>query len=143
MGKMDGNQKDAEEFRSIPPLIPMKLSPPPLCTIPKEMRSTNSYELHRFSNVQQHQEYNTSLTNTSPGQCLPSSSAIHHTIANTSSTIVNTRKRKSENTNRELIDMVKKQLEQLNKTLAALERNNDCDSDMTQGQEVTPPNDRI
>ena len=53
----------------------------------------------------------------------------------------NPRKRRSEGTNRELIDMVKKQLAQLNKTLAALERNNegeDDDKDIHVDQITTP-----
>ena len=144
--KMDANQNEAEEFRSIPPLIPVETSPPPLCNIPKEMRGNNSFEFRRFSNMQQHPEYNATFTQKSLPPTLTASSdnrEMQHTTENTSHTIANTRKRKSENTNRELIDMVKKQLEQLNKTLAALERNNDCDSDFPPGGHLTPPNDRI
>ena len=140
--KMDANQNDSEEFRSIPPLIPMKTSPPPLCNIPKEMRVNNSFESDRFSNMQQHQEYNTPFDQTRLAPIVLPSPHTNHTTTNTSHTTSHTRKRKSENTNRELIDMVKKQLVQLNKTLAALERNNDCDSDIPQGQ-LTPPNDKI
>jgi len=142
--KMDANQNDSEDFRSIPPLIPMKPSPPPLCNIPKEMRGNNSFESNRFSNIQQHREYNTPYSQTSLAPIVLPSSHIHHTTTNTSQTISHTRKRKAGNTNRELIDMVKKQLEQLNNTLAALEKNNDCDSDsdIPQGQ-LTPPNDRV
>lgn len=141
--KMDANQNDSEDFRSIPPLIPMKPSPPPLCNIPREMRGNNSFEFNRFSNMQERHDYNASFSKRSLAPIiLPSSPPIHNTAANTNHTITNTRKRKSENTNRELIDMVKKQLEQLNKTLAALERNNDCDSDMPEGQ-LTPPSDGI
>ena len=51
----------------------------------------------------------------------------------------NARKRRSEGTNRELIDMVKKQLAQLNKTLAALERNNEDDDESIHVEQITAP----
>ena len=45
--------------------------------------------------------------------------------------------------NRELIGMVKKELGQLNETLAALERNNeDCEYEMPLGH-LTPPSDIV
>ena len=133
---MDQNRRESVEFRPMPPLLPMKQSPPPLCAISKPVRGgSNSFESRHSPNFQNQQKFHISIPEMSPS---------HNQVPNinTTTTMTNPRKRKSENTNRELIDLVKKQLEQLNKTLAALERNNDCDDEMPLGH-LTPPSDNI
>ena len=130
-------QHHAENLPSLPPLIPMNnRSPPPLCSIPKGMQEINSYKSSRYPSSQHPQQrpYNAPIqgsyqTSTIP-QCSGSPVNVGSRPERTSPNMEsNPRKRRSEGTNRELIDMVKKQLAQLNKTLAALERNNDENDD--------------
>ena len=130
-------QHDANNLPSLPPLIPMNnRSPPPLCSIPKGMQEINSYKSSRYPSSQHPQQrpYNAPIqgsyqTSTIP-QCSGSPVNVGSRPERTSPNMEsNPRKRRSEGTNRELIDMVKKQLAQLNKTLAALERNNDENDD--------------
>ena len=150
--KMNPNRENLDHLPSLPPLIRMSRSPPPLCSIPKEMRNMHSYEPNRFSSSQQEQQRpnNTpmqeSSQNSTPPRCsgspgrsagpCPEKSGAPNRMQS------NTRMRRSESTNRELIDMVKKQLEQLNKTLAALERSNDGDDNIHVDQ-ITPPSEMI
>ena len=139
--KMDANRIDSlNELRSIPPLIPMKQSPPPLCVISKEMRSTNQYALIQSPNSQGQVNITLPLDETCQTSAVPNSSPIYHTTSNARITMPHTRKRKAESGNRELIHMVKQQLHRLSQTLEALERHNDYDNDMPPGQ-LTPPND--
>ena len=150
--KMNPDCENLDNLPSLPPLIRMNRSPPPLCSIPEDMRNINSYQPNRFSNNQQEQQrpYNTpmqeSRQNSTPPRCSgsPRSTARSCPEQNEASNNMdsNPRKRRSESTNRELIDMVKKQLEQLNKTLAALERSNEGDDDV-HFEQITPPSELI
>ena len=130
-------QHHADNLPSLPALIPMNnRSPPPLCSIPKSMQEINSNKSSRYPSSQHPQQrpYNVPIQGSYQSSTIPQCSGSplnvgsrpERTSPNMES---NPRKRRSEGTNRELIDMVKKQLAQLNKTLAALERNNEDEDD--------------
>ena len=136
--KMNPNREEPEQLPSLPPLIPMSRSPPPLSRIPKDMQNIHSYESNRFSSNQQEPQrhYNNasiheSYPNTNSSRSSGSPGGIGSRQDRTSPSMEsNPRKRRSDSTNRELIDLVKQQVAQLNKTLAALQRNNDGDDEV-------------
>ena len=140
-------QHDADNLPSLPPLIPMNnRSPPPLCSIPKGMQEINSYKSNRYPSSQHPQQrpYNVPIQSSYQSSTIPQSSGSPGNVGSrperTSPNMEsNKRKRRSEGTNRELIDMVKKQLAQLNKTLAALERNNEDDDENVHVEQITAP----
>ena len=140
-------QHHDDNLPSLPPLIPMNnRSPPPLCSIPKGMQEINSYKSSRYPSSQHPQQrpYNAPIqgsyqTSTIP-QCSGSPVNVGSRPERTSPNMESyPRKRRSEGTNRELIDMVKKQLAQLNQTLAALERNNEDDDENIHVDQITTP----
>jgi len=178
--KMQSNRKEVNDVRSMPPLIPVKNTPPSLCPIPQQTGGKdphnntahyNSLQSQPISNmklpvvgantfpngygtargVSNHSVNGTTcgLSKNSPPQSnVMGASSTHRDdgttrgLSNNSPPQFNGRKRKSENSNRELIDLVKLQLQQLNRTLEVLEKNSHSDDDeMLHGQLTPPRND--
>ena len=140
-------QHHDDNLPSLPPLIPMNnRSPPPLCSIPKGMQEINSYKSSQYPSSQRPQQrpYNVPIQGSYRSSTIPPCSGSPGNAGSRSertspSMESNPRKRRSEGTNRELIDMVKKQLAQLNQTLAALERNNEDDDENIHVDQITTP----
>ena len=190
--KMQLNRKESNDVRSMPPLIPVKHTPPSLCPIPQQTggKGPHNNTVH-YNSLQSQPKSNVTLpvvgANTFPNGYGTARGGINHShtqsnlmvansthrdngttrgvsnnshpqsnvmgansthrdngttrgVSNNSPTQSNGRKRKSENSNRELIDLVKLQLQQLNRTLEVLEKNSHSDDDveMLHGQ-LTPP----
>ena len=193
--KMQLNRKESNDVRSMPPLIPVKHTPPSLCPIPQQTGGKdphnntahyNSLQSQPISNMilpvvgansfpngygtargginHSHTQSNLMVANSThrdngttrgvsnnshPQSNVMGANSTHRDIgttrgvSNNSPTQSNGRKRKSENSNRELIDLVKLQLQQLNRTLEVLEKNSHSDDDveMLHGQLTPPRND--
>ena len=164
--KMQLNRKESNDVRSMPPLIPVKHTPPSLCPIPQQTggKGPHNNTVH-YNSLQSQPKSNVTLpvvgANSFPNGYGTARGGINHShpqsnvmgansthrdngttrgVSNNSPTQSNGRKRKSENSNRELIDLVKLQLQQLNRTLEVLEKNSHSDDDveMLHGQ-LTPP----
>lgn len=122
------------KLRPPPPLIRMNKSPPPLCPIPTKTMKQPSINFDS-----DHRPFNTlwslnPITISQQPSTIPTISTTHNSAnpvisssSSPSSAISCNRKRKAGGGNRELISMVKQQLQQLNKTLAALETVNEDD----------------
>ena len=218
--KTQPNIKEANDIRSMPPLIPVKHTLPRLCTIPQQIGGKGPHNnTAQYDSVQSQPKSNMTLpvvgansfpngygtarvvsnnsptqsnlmgansmyrdngtthgvsnnsppqsnmsganftprdngrtrgvSNNSPPQSnLMGANSSHgdngttRGLSNNSPPQSNGRKRKSENSNRELIDLVKLQLQQLNRTLEVLEKNSHSDDDeMLHGQLTPPRND--
>lgn len=137
--KTNPNRGNADHLPSLPPLIPMSRSPPPLIPndLPNDMRNINSYESNRFtSNQQEPQRHynNTSIHESDPNSNSSRNSGSPGGIGTrpdrtSPSMESNPRKRRSDSTNREFIAMVKQQITHLQQTLADFERKYDGDDE--------------
>ena len=145
--KKNPNRENAEHLPSLPPLIPMSRSPPPLIPndIPNDMRNNHSYESNRFTSNQQEPQRH--YNNTSSHESYPNSNSSRNSgspggsgrLDRTSPSMEsNPRKRRSDSKNREFIAMVKQQITHLQKTLADFERKYDGDDEVHDEQIITP-----
>ena len=163
--KMQSNRKELNGVRSMPPLIPVKHTPPSLCPIPQQTGGKGPHNnTAHYNSLQSQPKFNMTLpvvgANSFPNGYGTARGVINHShtqsnvmgansthrdngttrgVSNNSPTQSNGRKRKSENSNRELIDLVKLQLQQLNRTLEVLEKNSHSDDDEMLHGQLTPP----
>ena len=143
---MDENRTNQNKFRLLPPLIPLTRSPPPLCPIPKLDRTITFYESAQVSTLQNQQILDSSRhskdlssVGTQKNYIVP----LWRPLSTISTLRRNQRNKESENRKSELIYMVKKQLEQLNTTLAVLEKHtNNSKGESLLGHPM-PPNEQL
>ena len=136
--EMDGNGVNLSNvIRS----MPMKQLPP-LCAMPKAMKSANRNALKQSSNFQDEVNKTLSLHERCQSSDVPNSSSIPSTNSDVKLAFSSARNGQGERSKRELISLVKQQLHQLNETLAALERQDEDIPEILPGQ-LTPPNDVI
>jgi len=146
--KKNPNRKNEEHLPSLPPLIPMSRSPPPLIPndIPNDMRNIHSYESNRFTSNQQDQQRhynNTSIHESDPNSNSSRNSGSPEGIGprpdrTSPSMESNPRKRRSDSTSREFIAMMKQQIIHLQQQVADFERKYDGDDEVHVEQIISP-----